>query len=142
VSFALDPLYVTENCEIVYFLQDDDSREVFQAGAVELMDLVGPARVPAVAARLTLGKNYPNPFNPSTTIPVTLAKDSLVRLEVYSANGHRVGILHAGKLPAGEHTFHWNGRNQRGEEAPSDVYLVRVSDDGGLSATRPIVLLK
>ncbi|KPJ87839.1 MAG: hypothetical protein AMS18_14105 [Gemmatimonas sp. SG8_17] len=106
------------------------------------MDLAVPAGVPAVTARFELGSNYPNPFNPSTTIPVVLTKRSMVRLEIYCADGRCVRVLPTGDLHAGRHTFSWNGRDEHGAVAPSGVYLMRLSDQTGVSVTRQIVLLK
>jgi len=89
-----------------------------------------------VASRSAVGPNYPNPFNPSTTIPVTLENGGPARLEVYDVSGRRVRVLHRGELPAGRHEFSWDGRDDRGVAVSSGVYLARFSDPAGTSASR------
>lgn len=89
-----------------------------------------------------LGTNYPNPFNPSTTIPVTLARDGQVSLEIYDVAGRCVRTLHAGSLSAGEHAFTWDGRNGQGVGVASGTYYARMNGQGGASASQRMVLIK
>ena len=55
--------------------------------------------------------NYPNPFNPSTTVNFSLDKSSVVELNVYDINGSLVNKLHSGFTNVGEHSFEFNGKN-------------------------------
>lgn len=96
----------------------------------------------ALAGGMELGANYPNPFNPSTHVPVTLARDGFVKLEVFNAAGHRVRTLHQGQLTAGRHEFRWDGRNAQGMSVPSGVYLARVRDNAGHAVSRRLTLMK
>ncbi|HEU4928801.1 MAG TPA: FlgD immunoglobulin-like domain containing protein, partial [Candidatus Krumholzibacteria bacterium] len=101
-----------------------------------------PATVTTAARMLALGQNHPNPFNPSTTIPFTVAADdSRVRLFVLDASGRLVRTLYNGTKPAGSHTVTWDGRDERGGAASSGVYFY-VLDVGGERRTRKMVLLK
>lgn len=142
VSFTLDPLYVPEQCHLVYFLQENESREVHQAGEIDLGELAGPTGVPAAVVHLELGESYPNPFNPHTTIPLSLARSETVVLEILRADGRRIRVLYSGELPAGRHEFPWDGRDGRGASLASGVYLVRISDPAGAATSRRAVLLK
>ncbi len=101
-----------------------------------------PVTITTAALALALGQNHPNPFNPSTTIPFTVASDdSRVRLFVLDAGGRVVRTLFNGTKPAGSHTVAWDGRDERGTAASSGVYFY-VLDVGGERRTRKMVLLK
>ncbi|MBC8367487.1 choice-of-anchor J domain-containing protein [bacterium] len=90
------------------------------------------------AARLL--PNHPNPFNPWTRIDLALETPGNLRLEVFDPSGRRVRILFEGKLDAGSHEFNWNGRNERGKQLPSGVYLVRLLHGGGQESIKTVLL--
>jgi len=74
--------------------------------------------------------NYPNPFNPATTIAFYMARESHVTLEVYNTKGQRVAILVDGVCKVGAHKVVWNGCDTSGKSVASGVYFYRmVSDD-------------
>lgn len=98
--------------------------------------------VPEARTAFQLEPSYPNPFNPSTTIPVVMGRDGNARLEIFDTAGHRVRTLHSGNLPVGRHEFQWNGRDEHGMRVSSGVYYSRVSDDTGASLNRSMVLVK
>jgi hypothetical protein len=97
---------------------------------------VGTTPMPAV-----LGQNVPNPFNPRTTIPYTLAAPARVVIGVYDAAGTRVARLDQGARGAGSHVAEWNGRDGSGRAVASGVYFYRLE---GMPAVTPrkMVLLK
>ena len=74
--------------------------------------------------RSTLFPNYPNPFNARTRIRYTLAESGTVRLEVRNALGQKVALLQEGHFEAGPHTLYWDGITERGQDAPSGVYIL------------------
>lgn len=90
---------------------------------------------------VTLGANYPNPFNPATTIPFSLEKGSHVEMTVYDAAGRRISIIASGHYSAGHHEAAWNGATDGGRTAASGVYFVRMRLEG-MTAVRKIVLLR
>jgi len=59
----------------------------------------------AVPTKFDLGNNYPNPFNPSTTIKVSLAKAGMMSLNVYNMLGQLVKVVDQGNKPAGEYLY-------------------------------------
>ena len=83
-----------------------------------------------------LEPNYPNPFNPETTIRFALPEAGPVRLEVFDMLGRRVQTLFEGTLPVGWHTAVWRARG-----VSSGVYIYRV-EAGAFRATRRMLLLK
>jgi len=90
------------------------------------------ARPDAFAMR----QNFPNPFNPSTTIEFSLPMDSDIRLTVYDLTGREVAILVNGKLKAGTYSANWNA-----ESFTSGVYLVKM-ETPTFSASKKIALIK
>jgi serine protease len=81
-------------------------------------------------------KNYPNPFNPTTTIAFTVPVETYVRLDVYNILGQRVATLADGHHQAGSYTYEWDGSN-----VASGIYLYRLVTDQ-FSQTKQMVLLK
>ena len=77
-----------------------------------------------------LKDNYPNPFNPTTTIEFTLKRKAEVKLEVYNLMGRLVCTLVEGELEAGLHTAVWDGIDGRGIPVSSGIYFVRYSGAG------------
>jgi hypothetical protein len=90
----------------------------------------------------TLGENYPNPFNPSTTIPFTLEARSQVRIDVYDVAGRLVRTL-VERVRAGGvvHEVTWDGKDLTGRRVASGVYFVTLTA-GAIEQTRKITLLK
>ena len=74
-----------------------------------------------------LGANYPNPFNPATTIPLSVPADAEdVNLAIYNVLGQPVRQVWAGPLAAGEHRLGWDGRDGQGQPVAAGVYLYRL----------------
>ncbi len=84
--------------------------------------------------RFELGAAYPNPFNPSTTIPYQLSSGSgtaEVLLQVLDIRGRLVKTLVSARQENGpRYEAVWNGRNQFGSAMPSGVYIVNLGVDG------------
>ena len=85
------------------------------------------AETTATPSTFALGANYPNPFNPSTTIPFTVpAGAGDVDLAIYNVLGQPVRQVWAGPLAAGEHRLTWDGRDTRGQSVAAGIYLYRL----------------
>lgn len=100
----------------------------------------GLSAVPA-AAIARLGDNYPNPFNPRTTIRYTLDASSPVRLTIYAVDGRLVRRLEDGGREAGEHRVVWDGLDGGGRAVPSGTYLYRL-EAGTVRETRTMSLVR
>ncbi len=74
--------------------------------------------------------NYPNPFNPLTTISFTLPKVAAVSVDVIDIRGRLVDRLHQGILAEGIHEMRWAGRSRAGLEMPSGLYFVQIKAEG------------
>jgi hypothetical protein len=75
---------------------------------------------------LSLGPNYPNPFNPSTRIPFVVPSAGRVTMTVYDVSGRRVSVLVDRTYDAGQHWAEWNGNNDAGNPVSSGIYVVRL----------------
>jgi len=96
---------------------------------------------PAIPEEFTLYPNYPNPFNPTTTIRYDLPNASDLKLEIYNILGQKVITLVDKKQPAGFHAIQWDGKNSTGVSVASGIYIYRVRA-GGFVKARKMLLLK
>lgn len=101
----------------------------------------GLASAPPTAVDGARLRNQPNPFSASTTIKFALSRDERVEIGVYDLAGRLVRTLQSGRMPAGDHSLVWNGRDRDGHPASPGVYLYRVIT-GAQIETRPMVLVK
>ncbi|HQV32633.1 MAG TPA: PKD domain-containing protein, partial [Calditrichia bacterium] len=88
-----------------------------------------------------LAQNFPNPFNPTTTIRYQLPEAARVELKVYDLNGRLVRTLLAQNRDAGIHQMSWDGKNDAGEDVAAGIYLYRLKA-GRYVATRKMVMVK
>ncbi|MEE9270852.1 MAG: FG-GAP-like repeat-containing protein [Candidatus Krumholzibacteria bacterium] len=104
---------------------------------------VGIRNKPILSRPSYLGQNFPNPFNPSTTIQYWIAKQGPVTLTVYNVAGQQVKTLvKALQRPATRgHIVRWDGRNESGEHVASGVYFYRLVTSNFIQ-TRKLVLLR
>lgn len=85
--------------------------------------------------------NFPNPFNPSTTIRFSIPQDSSVKLVVYNVRGQVVKTIVNDTLPKGNHSAFWNGVDDNGCAVSSGVYFYRLQT-GNTLLTGKCLLLK
>lgn len=85
--------------------------------------------------------NYPNPFNPETTISFTLAKNAKVKLDIYNVRGQKIKTLLNDNLSAGIHNCIWDGKDDNGQIVSSAMYIVRL-DDGNKIKQHKMMLIK
>ncbi len=93
------------------------------------------------SAAVVLFSAWPNPFNPSARIALSLPRALDVDLAVYDVSGRRIVTLGRGEWSAGRHEVDWNGRDARGRAVPSGAYFFRLAADGR-ALVRKAVLLK
>jgi len=88
-----------------------------------------------------LHPNFPNPFNPRTTIRFALPESGPVRLTVYDVLGRQVRLLADQSFSAGVHDLPWDGRDQDGRTVGSGVYFYRI-DASAWTQRRKMLLLR
>lgn len=81
---------------------------------------------PGDQTHFSLGNNYPNPFNPVTSIPFTLYRPSEIHMAVYDVIGREVRVLLKGEQVAGHYVVSWDGTDRAGRPAASGVYFCRL----------------
>lgn len=114
----------------------DGQRLIVRIGA----NVVGIAK-DMLPAAFALEANYPNPFNPTTTIRYALPEAARIRLSVYDLSGRLVRTLvNAAENPGFKQVI-WDGRNESGDALSSGVYLYRL-ESGEFVQTRKMLLLK
>jgi hypothetical protein len=105
----------------------------------------GPNTTPdaagTVPAKTEIAGNFPNPFNPTTTIKFALSTDEIVHLNVYDLSGRMVKTLVNGPMAAEDHEVIWNGKDDSGNRVASGVYFYKLVA-GDFTATEKMVMLK
>ena len=86
--------------------------------------------------------NFPNPFNPITTISFSVTQTlSFVTLDIYNIKGQKVKKLVNEVLPAGEHSVFWHGKDSNGKRVSSGIYFYKLKA-GDFQKVRKMILLK
>ena len=82
--------------------------------------------IPIIPIEFALHQNFPNPFNPNTTIRYSIARSGEIRLEIFNLIGQKVKSLVHENLKIGEYSVEWDGTNDKGEPVASGVYCYRL----------------
>ena len=85
--------------------------------------------------------NYPNPFNPETTISFSISNDSKVNLSIYNIRGQKVRTLIKDQLEKGFHEIIWNSKDKNGKSVASGVYFYKFKV-GDYQKIKKMLLLK
>ena len=115
-----------DGTQICYILRDDDHSELriidFEFAEQEIQVSVDDETPSGFA----LKGNYPNPFNPSTTIEFSLPEAGFADLAIYNLAGQKIRELVSGTLSEGIHSVVWSGRDDSGLTVSNGVYLARL----------------
>ncbi len=95
----------------------------------------------APAVTRVLHQNFPNPFNPETTISFDMPVNGNAKLDIFNVKGQLVKSLFNGNAPSGRNTLVWNSTDQNGNAVTSGIYFYRLSTDNH-SETRKMMLMK
>lgn len=93
------------------------------------------------APKFELFHNYPNPFNPETTVEFEIPFREHVKLSVYNILGQRVKTLADDVYQSGRHRLQWDGRNEQGERVASGIYILHIKA-GSFARNQRMVLLR
>ena len=87
--------------------------------------------------------NYPNPFNPSTTISFSSAKaERNTKVIIYNLKGQRIREIEVTNCKEGKNKIVWNGKDDRGKKVTSGVYLYQLKQTGKTIATKKMIMVK
>ena len=150
-------------CALLHHLRAQEGKHVSRASALDIRDcvitLAWNLEIPlrclsdTTESLSTLPRNYPNPFNVTTTIEYDVGSSdpgsrllsgfegSRVVLKVYDMTGREVRTLVDGDQEAGYYMVEWDGRTDSGREAASGIYFYQLRIDNG-SRTRKMVLMR
>jgi hypothetical protein len=92
-------------------------------------------------SKTELRANYPNPFNPETTIKCGMRNTEWGTIEIFNIKGQKVKTLFDGYLEAGEHSFVWNGDDENGRSVGSGIYFCRMTTKD-YSKVQKMILMK
>ena len=141
VSLATAPPAGSNNVEIDYVYSSkldlvvtnwdpDDANLGFLHQVATTVALAAPA------SRLLVLPNRPNPFNPSTVIPVRLGAAGTVAAEIYDLSGRLVRTLYHGSARSGDLELRWDGTDRSDRPVSSGVYFARVEAGGDVKTSR------
>ncbi len=111
-----------------------DARMVGTPSGVEFSPLDNPS------PNVLLGQNHPNPFNSSTTIPMTLPVECAARLTIFNLLGQPVRQLIDGVQPAGHQAIIWDGRDDAGAYVTPGIYFYRLEAAGSIFHRKLVVI--
>ena len=118
------------------------SNDANHPGQQVVFSVTTPNDDPNVIPTVTkLEGNYPNPFNPSTTVRFALKAPSATTIHIYNSKGQLVRTLVDENMKAGNHSVVWNGIDNSGKAVSSGIYMYRMQADG-VSQTRKMMLMK
>jgi hypothetical protein len=150
----LDNQYMGETADTSYVFTDLTLGQNYVAAVKALYDegesdlvsmsfVYDPTSSPSgmVPAPTALNGNYPNPFNPETTISYNLQQETKVKLDIYNAKGQLVRKLVHTTQEAGAHTILWNGKDTHNKPVASGLYFYKL-DAGSYQKSRKMILLK
>ena len=154
VGSALQPIEVGQgekgNEQLVLTLTVDNAPEQAETPVpFTLMDMDGNSWTfdvhvsvrTGIPAHDALFENYPNPFNPSTTIRYSIGTSGHAELAVFNSLGQKIRTLADGPQVAGVHTVQWNGCNDSGQRVSSGMYFYRLQS-GTYIKTMKMVLFE
>lgn len=105
--------------------------------------VAGVLELQSTPMEFALHQNFPNPFNPDTTIKYELAESADVTLQIYNVLGQVVRTLVVSESqPPGRYQIRWNGMDDRGVSVSSGVYFYKISAEGKFHDVRKLMLLK
>ncbi len=121
-----------------YEISSFDEQDIFVANLSENCSIENNIIV-IDNARIT---NYPNPFNPNTTIEFNILNHSNVELAIYNIKGQKIISLANNVFAKGSHFVVWNGLNESGDSVSSGIYLYKLNVNGKNEAMKKCLLLK
>lgn len=129
-----------EDLELPVSLNAGGEPVIFAKDGIAVASASG-SRSSVIPSDYFLAANYPNPFNPTTTIRYGLPQASNVRLEVINLLGRHVATLVDRREKPGYHAVVWDGRDDRGETVASGAYFYRIIA-GDFVHIRKMVVMK
>jgi hypothetical protein len=130
------------------FIEGTDSlnlnpRSIFLAQLEERLNLVSinnESETGILPSEFLLYPNYPNPFNPSTTIKYYLPSESEISVKIFDSLGSEVTEVFKGFQNKGEYALQWNGIDNNGASVSSGIYIVTIKSATGYFSNKMLLL--
>jgi len=142
--FSGDSIYVsngTDNISLLpgeFHIYTNRRLDTPEPGILNSVEIENPLQI---IESFELAQNFPNPFNPTTTIEYNLPRGVDVKLEIYNLLGEKVRTIVNEFQPAGEYQSQWNGKKENGKLVSSGVYFYRF-EAGEFQQSRKMIFLK
>ena len=94
-----------------------------------------------IISKPVLKGNYPNPFNPTTTISFSLPNEQEIELTIFNIKGQKVKTLYSGTADVGEHTIIWEGKDNNDKQVGSGIYFYKL-ETNNKELTRKMLMMK
>jgi len=94
-----------------------------------------------IISRPLLNGNYPNPFNPTTTISFSVSTEQDIELTIYNIKGQKIKTLYSGTADVGEHTVIWEGKDNSDKQVSSGIYVYKLTTNNK-ELTRKMLMMK
>ena len=140
-KLPMDTTWSLEKANLVVLIQNSGSNPYIHNATIHnLTNTLSSEDNTYMPLDAKLGKNYPNPFNPTTTITFDVHKPSKVRLEIFNIKGQSVKVLVNSHFDTGRHYTIWDGIDESGNPVSSGVYLYRMETPSHTETNRMILL--
>jgi len=93
-----------------------------------------------IPSEFAITGNYPNPFNPKTTIEFSIPETGFINLSIYNITGQKIRELAADTMTAGTHSVVWDGKDENGMIVSSGIYLSRLRSGEHIAAGRMLLM--
>lgn len=114
---------------------DSGTAYIFHNDGLGFEEVTIPHSIPQLS-------NYPNPFNPTTTIEFSIQNDSEVDLTIFNLKGQKIKTLANNKFNVGSHSIIWNGDDNLGNPVSSGIYYYELNINGKTEFVKKCLLLK
>ncbi|MDO9578232.1 MAG: right-handed parallel beta-helix repeat-containing protein, partial [Candidatus Cloacimonadales bacterium] len=125
-------------------IRDHEHARQKEASLLDLIreEIIEEGHFTPVIDKSILYNNYPNPFNPETTISFSIPEDSKVGITIYNIKGQKVKTLVSEDLEKGIHKIVWDSKDSSGKSVSSGVYFYKLDVNGKTKGLKKMLLLK
>ena len=133
--------YSVDSAELIITSNDPDEPELLVQVYLEVTP-VSIENDQLSTAKFKFYGNYPNPFNPETTINFALLESSKVKIDVFNMKGQLIRKLVNQDMESGQHNVTWDGKNNSGTYSSSGIYLFKITLENKLEYIHRSLLIK
>ena len=112
----------------------------YRTGSLGMTLLSSEVGETALPTEFRVSPNYPNPFNPSTSIDIETATSGKLLVHIYDVSGRIVNTLVNTNMNPGYYTVKWNGQNMKGEMMPTGIYFIQVESANQIKRLKSLLI--